>query len=66
MALVEKDAALFVKDAEAPEKLIPMAIDAVYNDEQLNLLHTNILKLALPDSAEIIAKEVISLAQHTH
>ena len=63
MALVEKDAALYVKDSEAPEKLIPLALETVYNDQQLNNLHTNILKLALPDSADIIADEVIKLAK---
>jgi len=64
MALVNRNAALFVSDAEAPAKLIELAIDTVRNDEKLTALHTNILKMALPDSASIIAKEVIKLSQN--
>ena len=65
MALINHDAALYVKDAEAPEKLIRLAIDTVKDDARLASLSENILKLALPNSAEVIAKEVITLAQ-TH
>ena len=62
MALVNKHAALYVKDREADRLLLPMAIDTVTNAAQLKSLRENILKLALPDSADIIAKEVIKLA----
>ena len=62
MALVDKDAALYVKDAEAREKVIALALQTVNDDARLASLSTNILKLALPDSAEIIANEVIRLA----
>ena len=62
MALVNKDAALYVKDAEAREKVIALALQTVNDDARLASLSTNILKLALPDSAEIIANEVIRLA----
>lgn len=62
MALVNKHAALCVKDREADRLLLPMAIDTVTNAAQLKSLRENILKLALPDSADIIAKEVIKLA----
>ena len=63
MALVEKGAALMVRDDEAKEKLISLAIKTVNDKEKLNSLHTNILQLALPDSADIIADEVIKLAK---
>ncbi len=63
LALVNKRAALYVKDVEAPLLLLPMAVDAVKDDAKLASLSENILKLALPDSAEIIAQEVIKLAQ---
>ena len=63
MALVNKQAALYVKDAEAPQLLIPLAMNTVSNAEKLQSLHDHILTMALPDSAEIIAKEVIKLAQ---
>ena len=63
MALVEKDAALYVKDAEAPDQLLKLAIATAADDARLASLHENILKLALPDSASIIADEVVKLAQ---
>ena len=62
MALVDRNAALYVKDADAPTTLIQKAIETVKDDTRLASLHENILKLALPDSAKIIAKEVINLA----
>ena len=63
LALANKDAAIYVKDAEAPATLLQLAIDTVNNAERLRTLSENVLKLALPDSAEIIAKEVIKLAK---
>ncbi len=63
MALVNKEAALYIKDAEATTRLIPTAIDTVQNNELLNNLSFNIARLALPDSAAIIAEEVCKLAE---
>ena len=63
MALVNKQAALYVKDVEAAKILVPLAIDTVQDAAKLQSLHENILKMALPDSAEIIAKEVIKLSE---
>ena len=57
MALVNKDAALYVKDAEAPDTLLKLAIDTVIDSQRLASLSTNIKKLALPDSANIIADD---------
>lgn len=62
MALVNRNAALYVKDADAIQQLLPLALKTVKDENKLSSLHTNILKLALPDSADIIAKEVIKLA----
>ena len=62
MALVNVKAAIYVKDSEASKLLLPLAIDTVKDEEKLASLKEHILKLALPDSAEIIAKEVIKLA----
>lgn len=61
LALVNKDAALYVKDAEAQEKLLDTALETVADDELLKQLSINIAKLALPDSARIIAEEVLKL-----
>ena len=63
MALVNKEAAVLVRDAEAAEMLIPTALKLIQNDKQLTLLHTNILRLAQPDSARRIAEEVIKIAK---
>ncbi len=62
MVLVNKDAAVYVKDADAPKTLLATAIATVKDDKKLIDLQANIAKLALPNSAEIIAKEVIKLA----
>ena len=63
MALVNKDAAVLVRDAEAAEKLIPTALELIQNEAKLKSLHTNVLKLAQTDSAKRIAEEVIKLAK---
>ena len=63
LALSTKQAAIHVKDAEAPATLLPLALETIHNDAQLKSLSENVLKLALPNSAEIIAKEVIKLAE---
>ena len=65
MALVNKDAAVLVRDAEAADKLISTALKLIQDDERLKTLHTNILALAQADSARRIAEEVIALAK-TH
>ncbi len=62
MALVNRGAALFVSDQEAPARLIDLAIETVNDDAKLQSLSENVLKMALPNSAEIIAHEVIKLA----
>ena len=61
LALVDKDAAIYVKDVEAQEKLLPVALATVKDSDKLKELSNNIAKLALPDSATIIAKEVLKL-----
>ncbi len=62
MALVNNDAALFVKDAEAKDTLLPLAINTVNDSDKLTSLSKNIAKLALRDSANVIANEVFKLA----
>ena len=62
MALVNKDAALYVSDADAPAQAVALALKTVKDDARLAALGANIKKLALPDSADTIADEVIRLA----
>lgn len=61
MALVNKEAALYVKDADAPQRLLKLSVDTVSNSAKLESLSKNILKLGMPDSANVIAEEVIKL-----
>lgn len=63
LALVQKDAALYVKDADAPAQLIALALTTVADDQKLHSLSEHIARLALPDSADRIAKEVLKLIQ---
>ena len=62
MALVDKDAALCVTDAEAVDKLIALALATVADEGRLDRLSRNIKKLAFADSADRIADEVYKLA----
>ena len=64
LALVNKNAALYVKDAEAKDLLLDKAIEAVNQPELLKNLSKNIAELAFTDSANVIAKEVIKLAEN--
>lgn len=62
LALVDKGAALYVKDSEAQEKMLATAIDAVNDAPRLRTLSENIAKLAFYNSADHIADEVLALA----
>ena len=63
MALVKKDAAVLVKDIDAQDVLITNALSLIQDNKKLASLHKNILTLALPDSARLIADEVMKLAK---
>jgi UDP-N-acetylglucosamine--N-acetylmuramyl-(pentapeptide) pyrophosphoryl-undecaprenol N-acetylglucosamine transferase len=63
MALVRRDAAILVKDIDALSDMVPTALDLIGNDDRIAMLEQNILTLALPDSANLIAQEVIKLAK---
>ncbi len=63
LALVQKDAALYVADADARRTLLPLAINTVTDAERLENLSRNIRQLARPNAADDIAAEVIALAR---
>jgi UDP-N-acetylglucosamine--N-acetylmuramyl-(pentapeptide) pyrophosphoryl-undecaprenol N-acetylglucosamine transferase len=63
LALVKKGAAVYIKDDEARQALIPRAIALVQEPLQLKELSDNILPLAKPNAAMDIAREVLKLAQ---
>ena len=62
MALVDKDAAIYVADANVKEELIDKAVETVHDRMKIELLETNILKMGKPDAASEIADEVLKLA----
>jgi len=61
LALVKNEAAVMVKDADAINTLIPKALELIKNEDMLEKLSENILKMAEKDSAERIANEVVKL-----
>lgn len=63
LALVNKEAALYVRDAEAEDKLLDLAIQTVQQPEILEKLSTHIATLAFKNSANVIAEEVCKLAK---
>lgn len=63
MALVNKDAAVLVRDVEAKDKLVSTALELIRDDQRLASLRKNILTLAQPDSARRIAEEVLKLVK---
>lgn len=63
MALVEKDAALMVRDADADGKLLDTVEALLPDDARLAALEKNILKLGRKDASEVIAREVLKLVK---
>ncbi len=61
MALVEKDAAIFVEDKEAKQRMILEAIHIMSNEELSNKLSQNVRQLEKPNAANDIAAEVLKL-----
>lgn len=63
MALVKRDAALLVRDAEAVEKMMPAALELLRDPARIATLEENAGKMALPDAAGKIADEIYSLVK---
>jgi UDP-N-acetylglucosamine--N-acetylmuramyl-(pentapeptide) pyrophosphoryl-undecaprenol N-acetylglucosamine transferase len=59
--LVDKGAALMVKDSEAKDKLVSTAIALVKDGVMRQQLKTNMSRLAVTDAADRIAKEILTL-----
>lgn len=66
LALSTKDAAIFVADKDAKDKLISIALETVSDDKKLASLSENVKKLAFHNSADMIAEEVYKLAREYH
>ena len=61
MALVRKDAAMMVKDADAVEELMKTACSLIENNDRIALMERNISALALRDAAMTIAEEIYKI-----
>lgn len=61
LQLVNEEAAMIVRDAEANTDLVQTVIDLVKNEEKLNRLKHNIKKLAKLDADQIIAQEILKI-----
>jgi UDP-N-acetylglucosamine--N-acetylmuramyl-(pentapeptide) pyrophosphoryl-undecaprenol N-acetylglucosamine transferase len=59
--LVKRSAALYIPDHEARESLMNLAVKLLGDEDQKRVLSRNIANLALPDSAGVIAREIVSM-----
>ncbi len=62
LALVHDNAAVFVADRDAEEKLIDKALELIKDKALKKRLSENIGKIALPNADEVIAKEIMKIA----
>lgn len=61
MALVKDEAAIFISDTEAREKLVPRVLELLNNSSEQNKLSENILKKAIANADERIVNVVKSI-----
>ena len=61
MALVNKDAAMMVRDGEAVEKLMAAACELIENREKIALFEKNAAAMAKMDAAQTIAEEIYKI-----
>ena len=61
MALVSRDAALMVRDAEAPVSLLPTAMELIHDSGRTARLENNAAAMAKTDAAQTIVDEIYKL-----
>ncbi len=61
LSLVERNAAIMVKDSEVQDILIETAFELLVNDNRLKQLSDNIFKMAKPNADQLIADEILKL-----
>lgn len=66
LALVDKNAAVMVRDVDAPKELVHKIIQLMCDDNTRYRLSENIAHLAQKDSANRIADEVFKLIKHSY
>ncbi len=64
MALVEKQAAIMVRDEEVKVKLMSSVLDLARDEEKMKMLELNIAKMGNNNADEIIAKEILKNIKH--
>lgn len=64
VALTSRDAAIMVRDAEAPASLIQTVIDLASDRKRQEELKENILRMSHPDAAAAIATEALKLLKN--
>lgn len=62
-SLVKNNAAVLVADMEAEQQLVDTALNIIKDEQQSAALGASISKLALPNADEVIANEVLKLAE---
>jgi UDP-N-acetylglucosamine--N-acetylmuramyl-(pentapeptide) pyrophosphoryl-undecaprenol N-acetylglucosamine transferase len=65
-ALTEKDAAVFIADSEAREKLVGEALKLLFDEHRAAVLSKNIMALAKPRATEDIVNEIEKLIGVAH
>jgi len=60
--LVDRDAALMIQDEELKERLLVEVLSLINNQERLDRMRSALRKMAKPEAAKTIAKELIGLA----
>ena len=60
-ALSDKGAAILVRDVDAVDTLVDIALETIASKDKLQSLSENVLKLAYPNSAEKIVDEIVKL-----
>ena len=63
MALVNRNAALMIPDAEATNKLVDVMLNTIEQEAVLQKLGDNVEKMALRNSAEVIVDKVLQIAR---
>lgn len=63
LALQRQSAAVIVTDAEAGTRLVDQAIALLNDHSQRTKLEQNISRLAMPEAADNVAKEILALAE---
>lgn len=61
LALVQEDAAAFLADRDAEEKLVDRVLELLNDRDLQKKLGTNIGKLAMPNADEVIAQELLKI-----